>query len=533
MVESGDEDITGARPEGVRRWRRSPLGAVVGVALVLVGAGAVLISTSLAEELRGGVVGQDAAVNEGAGDLVDTAAHNSPTLSRNPVDKANLVVANRIDTPRYSCALHVSGDGGASWSQTAILAPPGEEAKCYAPDVTFTSDGTMYLSFVTLQGAGNVPHAAWISISKDGGRTLSKPTKALGPLSFQVRLVADPSVPGRLYLTWLQGSAVGLFKFSQTGSPIRFARSDDGGRTWRAPVQVSAPSRPRVVAPSLAVGPGGELYVLYLDLGDDRLDYEGQHQGRGGPPYQGRWKLLLSRSRDGGTNWAENVVDRHVVPTQRFIAFIPPFPSLAVDRRNGRLYAGFQDGRLGDPDVRVWRSGDRGATWRSTRVNDTREHDHTSQYLPKLAVAPDGRLDVVYYDRRGDRSNVMNQVTWQASEDGGKSFGASLRVSDRRFDSRIGFGSERGMPDLGSRLALLSADASALAVWSDTRAGREVSGKQDLRAALVSVSKHGRGASWLRGSLRYGGIVVGVAGLVLLAWWVASPAARRRRAGVG
>ncbi len=499
----------------------------------MVGAGAVLISTSLGEDLRAGLVGKDAPVNEGADDRADVASHNSPTLARNPVDKGNLAVANRIDTPRYSCALHISNDGGASWSQTAIPAPEGEDPKCYAADVAFSADGTMYLSFVTLQGAGNVPQAAWVSSSKDGGRTLSKPVKALGALSFQVRLVADPTVPGRLYLTWLQGSDVALFKFTQAGNPIRFTRTDDGGRSWRTPARVSTPSRGRLVAPSLAVGARGALYALYLDLVDDRLDYEGLHQGRGGPPYQGRWKLVLSRSSDGGASWAENVVEPRLVPTQRFIVFIPPSPSLAVDRRSGRLYAAFQDGRLGDADVRVWSSGDRGESWRSTRVNDTPPHDHTSQYLPRLAVAPDGRLDVVYYDRRADRGNVRNQVSLQSSDDGGKSFGRTLRLSDRRFDSRIGFGSERKLPDLGSRLALLSADSSTLAVWSDTRAGVEASRKQDLRAALVSVSKRNRGPGWARDRLRYGGIVVGLLGLLLLGWWTTHAAAGRRRAIAG
>ncbi len=97
----------------------------------------------------------------------------------------------------------------------------------------------------------------------------------LGPLSFQVRLTADPKVPRRIYLTWLKASDVGLFKFTQPGNPIQFARSDDGGRTWRPPVRVSSAARQRAVAPSSAVGPKGELYVAYLDLGQDLLDYEG------------------------------------------------------------------------------------------------------------------------------------------------------------------------------------------------------------------------------------------------------------------
>jgi hypothetical protein len=90
-----------------------------------------------------------------------------------------------------------------------------------------------------------------------------------------------------------------------------------------------------------------------------------------------------------------------------------------------------------------------------------------------------------------------------------------VRVSDAAFDSRIGFGSERGLPDLGSRLALLSSERRALAVWSDTRAGTEASNKQDLAAASVSFTK----GSALRRPLRYGGLLVAAVGLLVLLSW--------------
>ncbi len=501
------------RRRGLPRW-------LVGVALLALGAGAVVLSTAFGAVPEPRLLGANLPVNSGAGDPRDLSGHNSPTLVRNPVDGSNLAVADRIDDPNFSCALHVSLDGGASWRQEPIPAPGGARAKCYSPDVAFGADGTLYMYFVTLEGLGNVPNAGWIVRSSDRGRTLSDPVKVLGPLAFQGRLAADPLVPGRISLTWLQASDVGLFRFPETGNPIRFARSEDGGRTWRPPVRVSDPAHPRVVAPSLEQGPGGELYVLYLDVGGDSLDYAGAHGGQGGPPYGGLWALRLSRSLDGGATWEESAIDDGVVPTERFIAFLPPFPSLAVDPGSGRLYAGFQDGRLGDPDVRVWSSEDRGATWRGpARVNDTPPRDRTSQYLPKLAVGAEGRLDVVYYDRRADRRNVMNEVSLQSSFDGGESFGPRLRLSDRPFSSRIGFGKERNLADLGSRHGLLSTDSRALAVWTDTRAGTEASNKQDLSRALVGFTEPPRLAAPLEYGLRYGGIAVGLLGLALLASW--------------
>ena len=425
-------------------------------------------------------------------------------------------MANRIDSPVFSCRLHESADGGATWSDVAIPMPDGEEPKCYAADAAFGKDGTLYVSFVTLKGLGNVPNAVWLTSARDTGR-LEVPTRVVGPLAFQVRLVADPGTPGRLYLSWLQAQATGLLAFAETGNPVLVSRSDDGGRTWAEPVRVSGPGRLRVVAPSPAVGPDGTAYVLYLDLGDDRLDYAGAHEGRGGEPYAGRWKLVLSRSADRGATWTESVVEDAVVPTERFVVFLPPSPSVAVDGR-GTVYAAFTDGRLGDADVWLWRSGDGGAVWdRPVRVNDTRRQDARSQYLPKITLAPDGRLDVVYYDRRRDPSNVNNDVSLQSSFDDGRTFTASLRLSDRSFSSQVGFGSERGMPDLGSRLGLVATDVRAMAVWPDTRAGTEASRKQDLVRAVVDIRRPRELPGPFGGATPALGAVAAGVGLVLLA----------------
>ena len=273
------------------------------------------------------------------------------------------------------------------------------------------------------------------------------------------------------------------------GNPIRMARSDDGGATWGAPARVSDARRQRVVAPSPAAGADGELYVLYLDLGDDRLDYDGAHRGRGGPPYGGTWQLVLARSRDGGRRWAETVVEPRLTPTERFVVFLPPFPALAVDPARGRLYASVADGRLGDADVWLWDSADRGATWRRRRVNDTPARDGTRQYLPRLALAPGGRLDVLYYDRRADPRDVRNEVSLQSTT-AGRDFTPRLRLSDGSFDSRIGFGSERDLADLGGRLGLVSRAGEATAVWTDTRAGSQA-GAARISRRRTSPSRTG------------------------------------------
>ena len=468
----------------------------IGAALVLGGAGLALWS-GLAERRAGArVLDANRAVNPGARDAGDISAHNSPTLVRNPRDRDNLVVTSRIDSPDFSCAVYVSTDGGRRWARTSVPVPEGEGRTCYAPDAVFSADGTLHVSYVTLEGVANTPRAAWVTGSRDGGRTLAAPRKVTGPLAFQVRIAADPARPARLYVTWVQALDVGNLKFTAPGNPIRVARSDDSGASWDRPIQVNDAGRARALAPSPAIGPNGELYVLYLDVGGDRLDYEGAHEGSGGPAYGGRFALVLARSRDGGVRWEESLVDDRVVPIGRFIPFLPPFPSLAVDRGSGRIYAAFHDARLGTPDVWVWALEPGESAWRRpVRVNDTPQQDRTSQYLPQVEVAPSGRLDVVYYDRRDDPDrNQLNGVSLQSSADAGRTFSARVALAGHRFDSRIGFGSERGLPDLGSRLGLVSGNREAIAAWSDTRSGTEASNKQDIYRAFASPARPGLAA---------------------------------------
>ena len=497
--------------------RPSPQRLVEAGTLALVAVAALAVAAMFhgrpALEASGGSVPVDASARNPG----DIDANNSPALVQNPRRSAELAVVNRVDTPRYRCALHVSADHGARWTPVAIPVPAGEEPKCYAPDVAFGADGTLYLSYVTLKGSENEPHAVWLARSQDGGRTLSRPLRVSGPLGFQVRVTTDPRRPGRVFLTWLQPESVGLFLFAGSDNRIVAARSDDGGRSFGAPVRVSASTRERVLAPSPGVGPDGALYILYLDLGDDRLDYAGAHGSSGGAPYAGRFSLVLGRSSDGGATWQESLVDDRVVPTRRFIAFLPPTPSLAIDPRDGRIFAAFEDGANRPSDVHLWSLAPGASRWTGPiRVNDTPAGDRSTQYLPKLAVAPNGRLDVAYYDRRNDRADRRNEVAVQSSFDGGRSFTPHVEVSGGAFDSRIGAGSERGLPDIGSRLGLVSEPASALAAWTDTRAGTVSSNKQDIAVARATVTRSGELSDSARHGLRYCAVALLLAALAFV-----------------
>lgn len=307
----------------------------------------------------------------------------------------------------------------------------------------------------------------------------------------------------------------------EVGNPIVMATSDDGGQTWGEPVRVSDPDRERVLAPVPAMADDGQLFVLYLDVRDDRLNYHGAHEGHGGPTYPGPWELVLARSADGGRTWTETTVDDELAPIDRYLVFLPPLPSLAV--HGERVYAAFHDARAGDADVWLWASGDNGVTWAPpVRVNDNEPGDGTSQHLPQLAVAPDGRLDLLYYDRRRDTDDIVTEVSLQSSADGGRTFGVRRNLSDASF-SWPGPWNHWESPEQGSRLALISGEQEALAVWPDMRADTLGLGEQTLYFAAVRFEPAPRSA-W---------VFPAPVGLLLLAAGVAvlgTTLARRRGA---
>ncbi|MBW3649768.1 MAG: glycoside hydrolase, partial [Actinobacteria bacterium] len=223
--------------------------------------------------------------------------------------------------------------------------------------------------------------------------------------------------------------------------------------------------------------------VLYQDFKGDRRDFEFLE----GPAWGDPFALVVTRSDDGGRTFSQGVeVDDDVVPARRFLVFLPEFPSLAA-ARDGSLYVAWADGRNDDEDVFMRRSGDGGRTWeKAVRVNDNDVGDGTSQYLPRVAAAPDGRVDVLYLDRRRDRArDVMTDAYLATSTDRATSF-ASTRVSSRSFDSRVGPLVDPSIGvDFGSRLGLISTGDGAVATWTDSRVGTEDTGRQDIAAAAV------------------------------------------------
>lgn len=427
-------------------------------------------------------------------------AHNSPALRADPTKPSFVVLANRLDNPDFGCTLHLSGDGGRGWIPVKPVPklPVGVDS-CYAPEVAFDRGGLLYYLFVGLAGSGNAPSGAYLVTSGDRGRTFTEPRRILGPERYTIRMAIDPTVgtKGRLHLVWLEaGSDPPLGGLGPPPNPLMSSWSDDGGRTFSTPVRLSNPQR-RVVAPALALGRDHAVHVLYYDLEDDARDY----QGLAGPVWDGGWSLHLASSTDGGETFGEPVtVDDDLVPGERvMLIYTMPAPALAVGP-SGAVYAAWSDARNGDRDVFVRRSADGGRQWDPpARLNDDGVGNGRDQYLPALSVAPTGRVDALFLDRRDDADNVRNHTYLTSSGNGGASFGPNLRVTSEASDSTIGtrydVTSAVGLIEFGSRLGLLSLPDRTLAAWPDTRNSEIGEYGQDVFATEVDLNGRRDGGS--------------------------------------
>ncbi len=425
-------------------------------------------------------------------------AHNSPEVIADPTEPRFLVLANRLDAPDFSCALQVSGNGGRGWVsvQTVRELPEGAE-KCYAPEVSFDSSGTLYYLFVGLAGRGNEPIGVFLTTSTDRGNTFSNARQVLGPLNFGVRMAIDQTMgnQGRLHLAWLQATSdPPLGGLGPPPNPIMAAYSDDGGETFSTPIQVSDPDRERVLAPALTLAPDQQVHVGYYDLKDDAIDY----QGLEGATWPGTWSLVVATSVDGGRRFRSGVViDDGVRPHERvLLAFTMPPPALAGGA-DGVLCAAWTDARNGDADVLLRCSDDRGKRWNSpVRLNDDPIGTGRSQYMPRLGIAPDGRLDAIFYDRRDDPENFRNHLSYTFSVDGGETFASNVTVTEDPSNSQIGQrylgGAAEGLVEFGSRLALLSLPDRAIAAWTDTRNSSGLGTGQSVFATEIVLAAEER-----------------------------------------
>ncbi|HZR83310.1 MAG TPA: sialidase family protein [Candidatus Binatia bacterium] len=170
-----------------------------------------------------------------------------------------------------------SGDGGATWQQPVRVDPEGQPASPIWP-MMVESGGRLTAVWTAGVVGDTMKSWLWVASSADGGATWSAPQLFYeGPAQATFQLVAHGP---HLYLVWSGGGSEG-------GMGVYMNASDDGGATWRQPLD-----RPiRVDAGTGKTASGRPRIAL---AGDATIAVAWQEEDK---------RILLRASQDGGKTW--------------------------------------------------------------------------------------------------------------------------------------------------------------------------------------------------------------------------------------
>jgi hypothetical protein len=447
---------------------------------------------------------------------------NETAIAINPTNPLNVIASSNDYEPGVDSVmgLYVSFDGGKTWPYSRhtrqVITPDRAMYGSGDPVIAFDRDGVAYASFIAF-GRNNFDSYIGVIRSEDGGVTWSVAVDGeppagtgitpgdgivvhnAGPTDAQFFhdkewMVAGPRPPGarlvegtdpghvsvdRLYVTWTVFDS-GPDGTGNVDSAIHVAYSDDQGRNWSAPQEISG-SAPFCDFSTGDQDPNacdedqfsvpvvdhrtGHVYVAFQNFNTASTE---------------RNRYLVVRSVDGGATWdPPNFVtdtfdgaDKYPVCAGRqtldlMCARTNAAGNIDIDRRTGRLYLTFADNRNGtaadtNTDVFVVSSTDGGRTW-SRPLNLTGE-SIDDQWFPWLSVSPDGVVAVTYFDRRYSGPKLID-TSLSVSVNNGRSFD-TRRVSERSWNADLAF---REGTFIGDYNGLATARGVAIPCWTDAR----------------------------------------------------------------
>jgi hypothetical protein len=408
-------------------------------------------------------------VNPAAQNIPGDAA-NEPSLCIDPTNPNRIAIGWRqFDTTNSNfrqAGWAYSTNGGVNWTVGGVL-----ETNVFRSDPVLASDADGVFYYLSLTTA---PIVSDLWRSTNGGMTW----QGLGPAygGDKPWMAIDTTTgPGRgtIYQDWTPGGV-----YSNT----IFTLSYDGGLSWTNPFAM--PQSP--YDGTLDVGPNGELYALgWSFTNNDFLFF--LNRSTNATNHNAALSFDLTTFVDlGGGPWHFGLPNPNPGGTLGQ-------PWVAVDRSTnqtrGNVYALCSTtGGTNLLDAMFTRSTDSGLTWSPpVRINSDPAFTNAWHWFGTLSVAPNGRIDACWYDTRNDPSNILSELYYCYSLDGGLSWAANRPISPP-FNAALGY----PMQDkIGDYIQMISLTDAACIAYSATFNGEEdiyfVRADQPITLSITNV----------------------------------------------
>jgi hypothetical protein len=342
-------------------------------------------------------------------------AANECSISVDPTNLNKMTIAwrqfNDVTSNFRQAGWGYTTDGGVHWTFPGVL-----QNGVFRSDPVTNSDEIGQFFYLSLQSDVNLSFFCddlWRSTN--GGQTWVErsPDRGAGGGDKQWFTIDKTSGPGHGF-QYQSDDGINC-----SGGGVEFQRSIDGGVTWQAPIVVPGGTD----LGTLDVDTNGNLFIGGEGFSNFNCVRSSNAQiGSQTPTFDRTINVNMGGSLgSGGINPAG-------LDGQLF---------LAIDRSgtatNNNIYmlASVVPPGRSTTDVMFVRSTDGGLTFSAPRrINDDPVNPSKWHWFGTVSVAPNGRLDAVWYDTRNAANNTDSQLFYSWSTDGGLTWSANVAVSN-------------------------------------------------------------------------------------------------------
>jgi hypothetical protein len=371
-------------------------------------------------------------------------------IAVDPTKPTNLVAAitkiNTITPPDGFSRYSVSLDNGATWTDSVapLVTSDGRTwTSSFDPIVAVDRLGNAFLSGVFSDGSAN--EGIYVSVAQvfaGASFTSSQTFPVIPPAS---AVVDKPSIAVDTSTSAYANNVYCVYSQYALATTIQVTRSVDHGQSWSTPLTAgTAVPFGDTSGSMLAVGPGGEVYLVYESI----------------PSTAGQSQHMLAKSTDGGASFSAAMP---ITPAFTDVNFSSSYrkysyASIGVSPTNGAIYVVYPDMVSGIATNELVVSTDGGATFSSPQPID--RDGSGQQFMPALAVDETGAIHVSWFDtRNASGATTSYDIYATRSTDGGQHFGPSVRVTPQSIDAT-------GATFIGDYAGIAAGGGFAHPVWT-------------------------------------------------------------------